>query len=163
MQDKYEVGYGKPPKATRFGTRPQPNRSPKPRTMNDIPVDVAATINRALTITQNGKMVRMHPHEAMMLGLLKSGLSGKIRAMRVFFAECKKAGMFDAPVHQTSGVITAPKGVPLELAAFLVKECGTPPWDEKLYEYYHAEYERDCADIENLLKKEKARRNETGK
>jgi hypothetical protein len=163
MQDKYEVGYGKPPKATRFGTRPQPNRSPKPRTTNDIPVDVAATINRPLTITQNGKMVRMHPHEAMMLGLLKSGLSGKIRAMKEFFAECKKAGLFDAPVHRTTGVITVPKGIPVELAAYLVKECGPPPWDEKFYNHYKAEYERDCADIERLLEQEKGRRNESGK
>ena len=163
MQDKYEVGYGKPPKATRFGTRPQPNRSSKPRTTKDIPVDVAATINRPLTITQNGKMVRMHPHEAMMLGLLKSGLSGKIRAMKEFFAECKKAGMFDEPVHQTSGVITIPKGVPMELAARLVKVGGPPPWKNEFYSHYKAEYDRDCAEIQKLLQEEKARRNETEK
>ena len=163
MQEKYEVGYGKPPKATRFGTRPQPNRSSKPHTPKDIPVDVAATINRPLTITQNGKVVRIHPHEAMMLGLLKSGLSGKIRAMKEFFAECKKAGMFDAPVRRTSGVITVPKGIPIELAARLVKEGGPPPWENDFYDHYKAEYQRDSAEIQRLLKEEKARRNETGK
>ena len=163
MQDKYEVGYGKPPKASRFGTRPQPDRSSRPRTTEDIQVDVVATINRPLTVTQNGKAVRMHPHEAMMLGLLKSALSGKIGAMKQFFAECKKAGMFDAPVRQTSGVITVPKGIPLELAARLVKEGGPPPWQDEFYDYHKAEYQRDRAEIQNLLEEEKARRNETAK
>jgi hypothetical protein len=134
-----------------------------PRVVGLSPARVYRREFNWLAITQNGKMVRMHPHEAMILGLLKSGLSGKIRAMKEFFAECKKAGMFDAPVHLTTGVITAPKGIPLELAARLVKQSGPPPWDDKSYVHYKAEYERDCAEIQKLLKEEKGRRDETGK
>jgi hypothetical protein len=154
MKDKYEVGYGKPPKATRFGNRPQPKRSAK-----SPAIDLAKTINRPVTVTRNGKRVRIHPHEAMMRGLLKSALGGKLRAIKQFLSESKKVGLLDPPpARQTSGVLTIPKGIPLELGALLVNMAGSPPWDDELYDQCKAEYERDYANIERLTKEEKARR-----
>src|SRR5882757_3789765 len=162
MKDEYEVGYGTPPKATRFGARPQPNRSSRPRLAKEAAVDVAAAINRPITITRNGTSVRMHPHEAMMHGLAKNALRGKLRAMKEFFSECKKAGLLDSPpVRQTTGVLTIPNHIPLELAARLVKLAGPPPWDDELYDHCKAEYQRDCAIIETLAEQEKPRRDGT--
>ena len=86
MKDKYEVGYGKPPKATRFGNRPQPKRSAK-----SPAIDLAKTINRPVTVTRNGKRVRIHPHEAMMRGLLKSALGGKLRAIKQFLSTVQES------------------------------------------------------------------------
>jgi hypothetical protein len=164
MKDKYEVGYGKPPKATRFGNRAQPSRSSKSGPARGAAIDFAATINRPMKVTQRGASVRVHPHEALMHGLAKSGLSGKLRAIKEFFLECKKAGLLDAPPAQPiSGVITAPKGVPIELAARLVRIAGPPPWDDDLYDQCRAEYESDCENIERLAEQEKARRDEEAK
>lgn len=161
MKDAYKVGYGKPPEATRFGVRPQPNRSLKRRTAKDTVVDVAGAINRPLTVTQNGAAVRMHPHEATMHGLAKTALRGGIRAMKEFFSQCKKAGLLDAPLaQQTTGVLTVPKGIAMGLAAYLVKIAGPPPWDDELYESCKAEYDSECANIRRLLEEEKARRDE---
>jgi hypothetical protein len=158
MKDKYEVGYGKPPKASRFGARPQPNRSSKSGLAREAAISVAAAINRPMKVTKRGATVRMHPHEAQMHGLAKNGLLGKLRAMREFYLECKKAGLLDAPpARQTSGVITVPKGVPTELAARLVRIAGPPPWDDNLYDQCMAEYERDCENIERLEEEAKAR------
>ena len=118
MKDKYEVGYGKPPKATRFGNRPQPDRLPGPRRATEAGLDLAASINGPMKVFQRGATVRVHPHEAMMLGLAKKGLDGSIRAIKEFFLECKKAGLLEAPpLQQTGGFILAPKGVPSQLAA----------------------------------------------
>jgi Family of unknown function (DUF5681) len=162
MKDDYEVGYGKPPKATRFGNRPQPNRSLKSGPASEAAIDIAATINRPMTVTHNGRAVRMHPHEATMRGLAKSALRGKLRAMKEFFCECKKAGLLDTlPARQTGGVLTAPKGVPIELAARLVRIAGPPPWDDELYDQCKAEYARDRQNIDRL--EEKARRDENAK
>ena len=98
-----------------------------------------------------------------MHGLAKSGLRGKLRAIKEFFLECKKAGLLEAPpAQQTSGVIFAPKGVPIELAARLVRMAGPPPWDDELYDQCKAEYERDCENIERF-QEEKARRDEKAK
>jgi hypothetical protein len=164
MKDEYEVGYGKPPKATRFGNRPQPRRSSKSRTAKEVPIDLAAAINRPMTITRNGKPVRMHPHEAMMHGLAKSALRGKLRAIKEFFSECKKAGVLDTPpARQTTGVLSISNEIPLALAVLLVKTAGPPPWHDDLYDQCKAEYESDSDNIERLLEKEKARRDEKAK
>jgi hypothetical protein len=163
MKDKYEVGYGKPPKATRFGHRPQPNRSSKSGSARKAAIDIAATIDGMVTVTQNGRRVRMHPHEAALHGLAKNGLRGKLRAIKEFLLECKKAGLLDAPVRQTSGTLTVPNGVPVGLFARLVRMAGPPPWDDDLYDQCRAAYESDSENIEMLLEEEKARRDEKGK
>jgi hypothetical protein len=161
MKDKYTVGYGKPPEATRFGNRPQPKRSTSmPATDADAGADLVATINRSIKVRQRGKEVSMHPHEATMHGLAKSGLSGKIGALREFLSECKKAGLLvPPPTRPTNGVITVPKGMPVGLAARLVRAAGAPPWDAELLEEFSAEYERDREIIERLAEQEKARQN----
>ena len=161
MKDDYKVGYAKPPEATRFGVRPQPNRSLKRRTAKNAAVDVVGAINRPLTITQNGAAVRMHPHEAIMHGLAKTALRGGIRAMKEFFSQCKKAGLLDAPLaQQTTGVLTVPKGTAIGLAAYLVKIAGPPPWDDQLSDRCKAEYDSEQANIRRLLEQKKARRDE---
>jgi hypothetical protein len=111
MKDKYEIGYGKPPKGTRFGNRPQPNRTSKTGPAREAAINIAATTNGPMTVRHNGAVVRMHPHEAMMHGLTKSGMRGKLSAIKAVLLECKKAGLLEAPPAQlTSGVIFAPKG-----------------------------------------------------
>ena len=105
----------------------------------------------------------MHPHEAAMHGLAKNGLRGKLRAIKEILLECKKAGLLDAPVRQTSGTLTVPNGVPIGLYARLVRIAGPPPWDDDLYDQCKAEYESDSDNIERLLEKEKARRDEKAK
>jgi hypothetical protein len=164
MKDKYEVGYGKPPKATRFGNRPQPKQSSQSRPEKEAAIDIAAAIDGMMTVARNAIVVRVHPHEAMMHGLVKNGLLGKLRAMKMVFLECKKAGFLNAPSGpQMSGIITVPKGVPMGVAALLVRMAGPPPWDDDLYYQLMAEYERDCENIERLFEQENARRNEKAK
>jgi hypothetical protein len=165
MKENYEVGYGKPPKATRFGNRPQPDRSSKSEPATADALDVAGILDRPVKIRRGGREVSMHPHEAMLFALAQSGLNnGKIGAIREFFRECQKAGLLAArPTQPITGVIIAPKGVPIDLAARLVRTAGPPPWDVDLLEEYRAEYERDCEHIERLAELEKARQNEKAK
>lgn len=160
MKAEYEVGYGKPPKASRFGSRPQPKRSSAPRSAKAASAALSDTINW-ITIKRDGKAVRMHSHEATMLGLAKSGMRGKLRAIKDFFLHCKNAGLLEAlPMPQTSGAIFVPKGMPVGIASRLVRSAGPPPWDDELYNQCKAEYDWDCENIKRLLAEEKERRNE---
>jgi hypothetical protein len=103
----------------------------------------------------------MHPHEAIMLGLRNRAVRGEIRAMKSFLKECKQAGLLDAPpARQCNGVLVVPNGVPMEVACLLVKMVGAPPWDDGLYDRVKADYDRECAHIQNLLEKAKAKANE---
>ena len=66
----YEVGYGKPPKATRFGARPQPARANR-RTSRSQNPDIAALLDRPIEALIGGKKAKLHPHEAMLHGLFQ--------------------------------------------------------------------------------------------
>jgi len=99
-----------------------------------------------------------------MHGLVKSGLRGKLSAIKAVLLECKKARLLEAPAAQlTSGVIFVPKGVPIELAARLIRIAGLPPWDDELYDQCKTEYERHCENIERLTEQEKVRRDAEAK
>ena len=152
----YEVGYGRPPKATRFGVRAQPDRS-KRRSSTRESVDVAALLDRSVSLSRNGKQTKMHAYEAMLHALAKQALGGQIRALRQILKLFKEAGLLEAPTPpQTHGVFVVPKNVKAELAVRLIRLAGPPPWDADLFDEVEAEYEADCAHIERLLKETKA-------
>jgi hypothetical protein len=153
--EAYEVGYGKPPKATRFGARPQPIRA-NSRTMSDkAGGDIAALLDRPIEANINGRKTKLHPHVAMLHGLFRRAVAGEIRAMKLFLQECRRAKLLEPP-QQSSGVITIPNGVPMSLGVRLVRLVGPPPWDAEIFSRFKAEYERDVAHLEELKQQAKA-------
>jgi hypothetical protein len=100
----------------------------------------------------------MHPYEAMLLATAKQALAGKIGSLRQILKAFKSAGLLVGPIcTQPGGVVTVPKGVPIQLAVRLVQFAGVPPWDADLFDEFKAEYEADCAHIQRLLKEAKER------
>ena len=153
--DNYEVGYGKPPKATRFGARPQPARTARRTSKGQAP-DVAALLDRPIEARIGGKKTKLHPHEAMLHGLFQRVVAGETRAIKLFLEECKQAKLLDPPKALTHGVIEVPKDIPIPVASRLVRRAGPPPWDPELVDRLKAEYERDIAHIEQLKEEAKA-------
>lgn len=155
----YKVGYGKPPLETRFGARRQPKRTTG-RPPKDQKPDVAALLEQPLEVRIKGKKTKMHPHEAMLHGLYKRVLAGEIGAIKEFLELCKRAGLIEpSAMPALCGVIEAPEGVPLDVAAMLIREVGLPPWQDDAVVAYRAEYDRELAHIAELKAKviEKAR------
>lgn len=153
MDDRggYKVGYGKPPKATRFGTRPQPAR-PNRLAKHHIP-DIGALLERPIEASIGGKKVKLHPHEAVLHGLFKRVVAGEMRAIKLFLEECKRAKLLDPSSEIVSrSIIEVPKEVPLPLAVRLLRHAGPPPWDVELFDEFKAEFERDLAYIDELKK-----------
>jgi hypothetical protein len=152
----YEVGYGKPPIATRFGVRAQPDRSKNPIAKAKSPAfDIAALLERPMQAKIDGKLKKIHPHEAMLHGLFRRGVEGEVRALQEFLQYCRRAGLLDLPAAINSSVIHAPQGVPIELVARLVRYAGAPPWDSELFGQWEAEYDRDIANLEKLKSESK--------
>lgn len=153
----YDVGYGKPPKATRFGVRPQPQRRAQPpgAQSRERP-DLSKFLDRLVEVKLNGRITKLHPYEALLHGLFGRGIKGQLRPIRQFIRECRRAGLLEAEVAQESPVIHAPKDVPLDLAAYVILREGPPPWDEATLKPYLAEYERDLARLK-LLKEQALR------
>ena len=160
--ESYEVGYGKPPKATRFGVRAQPDRS-KRQSSEKQPSDLTTLLDRSINLSLNGKRKKMHAYEAILHALAKRALGGQLRALRQLIKLFKEAGLLEAaPPPQTHGVIEVPKGVPLDLACRLIKLAGPPPWDADLFDETKAEYDAACAHIEKLTKEMEEKYRELG-
>jgi hypothetical protein len=152
----YEVGYGKPPIATRFGVRAQPDRSNNPIAKPKSPaLDIAALLDQPIQAKVDGRSKRIHPHEAMLHGLFRRGVEGEIRALQALLQYCRRAGLLDSPAAISGSVIHAPEGVPMELVARLVRYAGAPPWDSELFDQLEAEYDRDIANLEKLKSESK--------
>lgn len=146
--ETYEVGYGKPTKATRFGARAQPLRTNRGKRRSP---DVAALLERPMEARIGGKMTKLHPHEAVLHGLFKRVVGGEIGAIKLFLQECERAKLLDPSSRILNGpAIEVPKEVPMPLAARLVRHAGRPPRDAELFDKFKAEFERDLAHIEEL-------------
>ncbi|MBW5439361.1 hypothetical protein FXB41_32770 [Bradyrhizobium canariense] len=159
----YKVGYKKPPLETRFGAERQPERVGRRAATRPAP-DIAALLDEPLQVKSKGKKTKMHLHEATLHGLFKRVLKGEIGAIKKFLQYCRGAGLLEASALAAAGVVVeAPEGVPLELAALLIREVGLPPWDEDVYGAYRAEYDEECAKLAALKEEALKRARSDGK
>ena len=92
----------------------------------------------------------------MLRGLFTRIVEGQLRPIKQFFRECERAGLLEAEVLQESPVIRVPNNVPMDLASYVLRREGPPPWDEDTLKPYFLEYERDLARL-RLLKQEALR------
>lgn len=77
----YEVGYGKPPRKTQF----QPghtggNRKGRPRGSTNLKNDLRAELAELITLTENGKKIRVSKQRALIKALVVKGIKGDDRA-----------------------------------------------------------------------------------
>lgn len=81
MKRYYEIGYGRPPKSTRF--RPGKSGNPRGRTkgLRNFKTDVTATLRALVRITRDGKPRKISTQEAALLRLTEKALGGDIRAL----------------------------------------------------------------------------------
>lgn len=91
--DDYEVGYGKPPRDTRFrkGQSGNPQgrpRKPKPKPirLSDAPTDafLEREAYRTLTLRENGEAIELPAHQAVMRAMIMSALKGNRLSQRQF-------------------------------------------------------------------------------
>ncbi len=76
----YEVGYGKPPLATRFQPGQSGNPKGRPRSARLIRNLVQDVMNGTLPIEQNGRVRRMPRKEALLLALFTRAMKGDGKA-----------------------------------------------------------------------------------
>ena len=88
-----EVGYGKPPRTTRFQKGRSGNPRGRPRNRRkDIPYD--AVLGRMVTVRENGQDRRITAAEAFILQLTKKGLEGCSASARASLVSIEQARAF---------------------------------------------------------------------
>jgi hypothetical protein len=79
----YEVGYGKPPLATRFVKGKSGNPSGRPRGRRNLAATLLAVLNEPVMVTEQGRRKRMTKLEATFKQLVNRSVGGDLAATRV--------------------------------------------------------------------------------
>ena len=103
-RDDYEVGYGKPPKHTRWKKGQSGNPGGRPRrgcgvdvhTLRQMRETFIRAANRQVTVTDNGAKTRMPAIDAMFHRLVAKALSGDYRSIKL----CHDWLRFDINEHE---------------------------------------------------------------
>jgi hypothetical protein len=91
MSDSYEVGYGKPPKDTRFKKGSSGNPKGRPRKTLDFDLELLRQSKATVVINVNGRPHRISKHEAVSMQLINKAASGYIPALRTYVDRYEKA------------------------------------------------------------------------
>ena len=81
MRDDDEVGYGKPPKATRFKKGQSGNPKGRPKGSRNFKTDVIATLEAPVQLKEKGRVKTVPTQWAALLRLREKALSGNARAL----------------------------------------------------------------------------------
>ena len=112
----YEIGYGKPPKATRFkkGQSGNPAGAKKKVAIDDVRVMVEEVLAELITLRDGGKDRKVSRLEAMLRTQLLNALKGDSKAAKAVFKLSQKAGMFSQAKRRGTIVIDPPGKTPEE-------------------------------------------------
>lgn len=82
MTDSYDIGYGKPPKASQRKKSQSGNPKGRPKTRADHLQDAAAILSEPVTArTPEGKTISLDAIEASYLAQCRKGLKGNVTAL----------------------------------------------------------------------------------
>ena len=85
MSDSYEVGYGKPPRNTRFQKGVSGNPKGRPKKALDFDHALLRESRVYVTLNENGRRHRITKHELLIKQLLNKAIGGNIPAARTYF------------------------------------------------------------------------------
>jgi hypothetical protein len=84
--ERERVGYGRPPKATRFRAGQSGNPRGRPKGARNLNTIVAAALSERVTVNENGRRRRIPKLDAAIKQLVNRAASGEMRATQLILA-----------------------------------------------------------------------------
>ena len=86
MAGEYEVGYRRPPKATRFKPGRSGNPKGRPKGSPNLATDLSAELGEQITVREGGQARRVSKQRALIKSLTAKALQGDVRATTALLA-----------------------------------------------------------------------------
>ena len=99
----YKIGYGKPPKSTRFQVGHSGNPKGRPKGSRNLATDLAAELGEQITMHENGRLRRISKQRALIKALMARALGGDVRATAAVLA--LNARMSAEPIDESNDTI----------------------------------------------------------
>lgn len=85
MKNGYEVGYGKPPKKSRFKAGRSGNPKGRPRGSKNTYTMLRDILDQKITIKEGGEELRITKKQALLMQLVNKGIKGDMKAITAVF------------------------------------------------------------------------------
>ena len=82
-QRDYEVGYGKPPRHTRFKKGQSGNPRGRPKGSKNLPTLLSEALNESVVVAENGRRRKITMRQAIIKQLVKRSATADLRAMKI--------------------------------------------------------------------------------
>jgi hypothetical protein len=103
--DDNEVGYKRPPEASRFKAGRSGNPNGRPKGTRNLATDLTALMEKRVIIQEDGETRQVSAQQAMLLSALQKAMSGDIKASGQIFKMLKELGL-EAPQPSQAAPVT---------------------------------------------------------
>jgi hypothetical protein len=142
----YEVGYGKPPKATRFPPGRSGNVSGRKRAVRRE-LDIDEILDKPIEVVSDGKPKQMEPRMIALLAQIKKAKGGNLQALAHVIEGFMRFGVLGMRNNDLQGaVVTLPNTMPFPMAKIMALRFGRPPWTKAQIVKGRADYLATCSD-----------------
>jgi hypothetical protein len=93
----YEVGYGKPPRHSRFRQGESGNPRGRPRGASNLATLLDRALNERVVVSENGRRKRITKREAVLKQLVNKAASGDPKSIYLLLAEMRQVEGREAP------------------------------------------------------------------
>lgn len=103
-EKSYQVGYRKPPKATRFKPGTSGNPKGRPRGRKNLATILGKIMNEKVTIKEGDIVKKVTKGEAMVMTTMNRALKGDDRAVTTLFKIARETGQLEPTSSETDSI-----------------------------------------------------------
>jgi hypothetical protein len=102
MSKDYDIGRGRPPKRTQFKKGRSGNPKGRPKGSRNLQADLSEELHELVTVTENGRPVRVSKYRAVFKRLLGKAFGGDLKAMALVLDRAEKILETPAPANENA-------------------------------------------------------------
>ncbi|MDQ8699206.1 DUF5681 domain-containing protein [Hyphomicrobium sp. LHD-15] len=96
----YDVGYGKPPKHSRFKRGQSGNPKGRPKGARNLDVAVQEELKQLVTVRENGRARRLSKRDVIAKSLVNKAVQGDLKALQLILSKADRQGIDPPPLSE---------------------------------------------------------------